>query len=675
MDIASAQYTFNRFGRLDRISVVTDPDIMLNEVRQRLRAILPDGVTVQESSKHIVQLERLTRAFRMNLIVLSGVALMVGLFLIYNTVMFSVVQRRRDIGILRSLGMCQRRLMGLFIAEALCLGVLGGVLGTILGLMMAKSVLRAVSVAVSALYTPVDIGMLYIPPEVIPQGVGAAILVALTATIVPTRAAGQLNLVDALTPRAVDITSTHTSRWVSGFGGAFLLCVGWGVTFLDPLDGIPVFGYVAMSCLLLGFAAIIPLVLALVHWVARQSGRRCPSLIWGIIAAARLHQNAVQSTMTVSALIVGLAITVGVGVMIYNFRATVEQWMNQTMLADLIVVPTTWLIHGNQGYSGTRGTAGGAGGRMPDHLLDQAMGIDGIVAVDGYRETASAYRGHPIVVVSRDLVVHATRSRYLMLNQRSEDVLSEAVARGEILVSESFSRQFNVRRGDHVLLYTPTGQITLRVAGVFYDYAADGPRVVMDRKTYVRYWDDSLLNALVLYVDHDVDLHEVEERFMATLGHAHHLALLSNRDLKQKILHVFDKTFAVTYALELIAIIVALLGITNALFASIMERQRELAILRSIGGTPSHIRSIFLWESGILGFVGALFGCAAGLSLAFVLIRVVNIQSFGWSIQFGFPLVIIGGAMIVAFAASMAAGYVPSRFASRGAVARALQYE
>ena len=247
---------------------------------------------------------------------------------------------------------------------------------------------------------------------------------------------------------------------------------------------------------------------------------------------------------------VGLAITVGVGVMIHNFRTTVGHWINQTMLADLIVAPTTWLLHGSQGRLGTRGTAGGVGGRMPDRLVGQAMAIDGIAAVDGYREIASTYRGHPIVIVSRDLTLHATRSRYLLLDGVRKDALSRAATRREVLVSESFFRQFNVRHGDHVLLDTPTGQVTLRVAGVFYDYATDGPRVVMDRTTYVQYWNDSLLNVLVVYIDHGVDLREVEKRFMAALGYAHHLALLSNRDLKQRILHVFDKTFAVTYALS-----------------------------------------------------------------------------------------------------------------------------
>ena len=125
----------------------------------------------------------------------------------------------------------------------------------------------------------------------------------------------------------------------------------------------------------------------------------------------------------------------------------------------------------------------------------------------------------------------------------------------------------------------------------------------------------------------------------------------------------------------MIAILVALLGITNALFASLVERKGELAILRSIGGTPSHIRNLFLWESGVIGFIGAVFGCVAGLSLAFVLIRVVNMQSFGWSIQFGFPLVFVGGAMAIAFAASMATGYIPAHLASKVSVARALQYE
>ncbi len=270
MDIASAQYTFNRLGRLDRISVVIDPDVMLADVRQRLQGNIPLGMSVQASSERVAQVERLTRAFRVNLMVLSMVALMVGLFLVYNAVTFSVIQRRRDIGILRSLGMRRRQLMGLFIMEALCLGVLGGMLGTVLGLFMAKSVLYAVSATVSALYTPVDVVALRISPAVIPQGIGVAVLVAVLATIGPTRAAGRLNPVSALAPRTVDEPSTRTHRWVSGFRGMGLLLAGWMFTFPAPGESVSVFGYVAMLLLLLGFAAIMPLALSLIHWVSRH---------------------------------------------------------------------------------------------------------------------------------------------------------------------------------------------------------------------------------------------------------------------------------------------------------------------------------------------------------------------------------------------------------------------
>lgn len=675
MDIASAQYTFNRLGRLDRMSVVIDPDAMLGDVRQRLQATMPDGLSVHASSERVAQVERLTRAFRVNLTVLSTVALMVGLFLVYNTVTFSVIQRRRDIGILRALGMRRRQLMGLFIAEALCLGVLGGMLGTAMGLLMAKSVLYTVSATVSALYTPVDIVVLRVPPAVIPQGIGVAALVAVLATIGPTRAAGRLNPVSALAPRAIDVPPTQMRRWVSGFGGTVLLLAGWTLTFPAPVEGIPVFGYAAMLLLLLGFAAIMPLALSLIHWVARHSGRRWPSMIWGMLAAARLDHNAGRSTTTMSALMVGLAITIGVGVMIHSFRGTVEHWVHQTMQADLIVAPTTWLLQGGQGLSGTHGTAGNAGGRMPDALIDRVMMLAGIDAVDGYREVASMYQGYPIAIVSRDLALHAAQSRYLMLDGDGDDSLSRASAGREALVSESFFRQFGLGRGDGVLLNTPTGPIELRVAGVFYDYATDGGKIVMDRVVYERYWQDDSLNALAIYVSPAADAAEVGERLMAAVGRTHHLTLLSNDELTQRILRIFDKTFAVTYALELIAILVALLGITNALLASILERRRELAILRSIGGTSSHIRRIFLWESGYLGIIGTVFGCLAGLSLAFVLIRVVNMQSFGWSIQFELPWVLIGGAMIVTCVVSMAAGYVPARVAAKASVARELQFE
>ncbi len=675
MDIASAQYTFNRLGRLDRIGVVIDPDALLQDVQQRLQRLVPPDVTVQATNVRVAQVERLTRAFRVNLTVLSSVALMVGLFLVYNTVTFSVIQRRRDIGILRSLGMTRRRLMGLFVTESLCLGVLGGILGVALGLLMAKSVLYTVSATVTALYTPVDVWSLQVPPAVIPQGIGVAILVAVLATIGPVRAAGQLSPVDALAPRAVDINADRSRRWIPGLGGLVCLVGAWAFTLPDAVDSIPLFGYGAMLLLLLGCASFMPVALSAIYWVARVLGRRGKNIVWGMMAAARLHHNAGRSTITMSALMVGLAITIGVGVMIHSFRYTVEHWINQTIVADLVVAPTTWFLHGSQGLAGTYGTAGDAGGRMSGDLVDQAMLIDGIDAVDGYREVGSTYEGYPFVVVSRDLVLHAARSQYLMLDDDGPNALPRAATRGEVLISEAFWRRFNIGSGEHVTLKTPSGPVEFRVAGVFYDYATDGGKVVMDHTLYERYWQDSTVNVLAIYLTPHTDPGDVRSSFMATLGRTHHLTVLDNQGLKQRILDIFDRTFAVTYALELIAVLVALLGITNALLASILERRRELAILRSIGGNSSHVRRIFLWESAYLGIIGTVFGTLAGLSLAAVLTQVVNMQSFGWSIQLQFPPLFIGGAMILTCAVSLAAGYVPARVASRLPLTRELQYE
>jgi len=673
MDIASAQYTFDRLGQLDHVGVSIDHS--QDDVRQRLQKNMPSGISVRESSDRISQIDRLTRAFRVNLTVLSSVALLVGLFLIYNTITFSVIQRRREIGILRSLGMRRVQLMQLFIIEGLCIGTLGGVFGTILGLFMAKGVLYSVSATVSALYTPIEVGSLQIPIAVIPQGIGIAMVIAILGTIWPMRVATQINLVNALMPRAIDIVPKYLHHWKSGYLGIFLLCLGWGLTLLGPIGGIPVFGYLAMFLFLIGCAVMMPPVLSGLHRTVRYMGSRWPDMTWGVIAAARLDHAVVRSTITMGALMIGLAITIGVGVMIHSFRGTVENWIHETMAADIIAAPTTWFLQGTRRLSGTRETAGNVGGKMPDDLIGQVMGIAGIEAVDGYRESASTYQGYPITIIARDLVLHATRSSYLLLEYDSEGLLPEIATRGEVLVSESFSKTFNIKGGDNITLRTMIGEVDFYVADVFYDYAADGGRVLMDRTTYMHYWKDSSLNALAMYISSDADVIKVSEQFMSAIGRVHHLTLLSNYDLKQRILQVFDKTFAVTYALEVIAILVALLGITNALFASILERRRELAILRSIGGTSRQILRIFLWESGYLGSIGTVFGCVAGMLLAFVLVQVVNMQSFGWSIQLEFPFLLMGGAMLITFLISLFAGYVPAKLASRLSVTGELQYE
>jgi len=281
----------------------------------------------------------------------------------------------------------------------------------------------------------------------------------------------------------------------------------------------------------------------------------------------------------------------------------------------------------------------------------------------------------PVVVVARDLLLHAKHSRYLFEEGDARTVLAKTVRDRQVIVSETFARQFRLGRGDRLTLPGPQGPVEFPIAGVFYDYSTDGGKVVLDRSLYVRLWGDRSVTVFLLYLESGADPETMRRAVLARLRGGSPVLLLTNGELKREVLRIFDQTFAITYALEVIAVAVALLGIANALLSGILERRRELAVLRAIGGTPTQIGRLILWESSILGLAGTALGMAAGLALSIVLIEVINKQSFGWTIVFHpAPWVWLEAAGL-ALLTTLAAGYGPARRASRLPVAEDLQYE
>jgi len=257
----------------------------------------------------------------------------------------------------------------------------------------------------------------------------------------------------------------------------------------------------------------------------------------------------------------------------------------------------------------------------------------------------------------------------------SSSTLLQARGHDQVIVSETFAERYRLAEGDEVVVRSPGHTLRLRIAGVYYDYTTDGGLLVMDRNLFRRLWQDPWLNSVVIYLDPGIDPEAVREAILERLSGRDSLVILSNRGLKQRILEIFDQTFAITYGLEAIALLVAVLGVLNALLASTIERTREIGILRSVGfGRVGILRSI-LWEAGLMGGLANLLGTLSGLGLSLILIHVINKQSFGWTIQFSFPGWLLAEYALLTLGASLAAGLFPAWRASRLPIAEAVRYE
>ena len=675
MDLAAAQVLFQMVGRLDRVEIVTAPNRTPEEVAVALRAVLSPSVVVQRPAQRTAQVEKMVGSFQLNLAVLSWVGLLVGIFLVYNTMSFSVAQRRREIGIYRALGMTERRVAGLFLLEAGLLGCLGGLLGGVAGLWMARSMVVLVSRTISDLYVPLGVtGTFSIvdgqSAEAVAQGLVVGIVVSMAGAVAPSIDASRTVTTKALAPGDYETSvAMRSQRYV--LGSLALLIAGALCTLGPPFKGLPIFGYAATLCLLAGFALLAPVCILALRW-STQPPKEAPSLSTNLrrMAADHAARHPGRNAVTVSALLVGLAIMIGVVIMVRSFRETVEAWVNETVMADLIIAPPAWL-HSKQ--------SGQASRSLPAGWLPLLQTLDGVAAVDAYRDVEAEVEGEPVALISRDLRLHAEHGRYLMVEGEGASVLRRAADTGGVLVSEVLVNRLGLQPGSLVTITTPKGPHTVPIEGVFYDYATDGGKMVMERSVYRRFWDDDRVTVFGIYVSPGADEERVARSIMEGLASQEVSVappiIIRNKDLRREILTIFDRTFVLTYVLEAIAVFVAVLGIVNTLVTAVMERRRELATLLAIGASRAQVERLVLWEAIYLGLIGALLGVMAGLALAWVLIAVVNKQSFGWTIRMTIPLEVLIQAVLLAIGAAGLAGYLPARWAARQPLVEGLRDE
>jgi putative ABC transport system permease protein len=420
---------------------------------------------------------------------------------------------------------------------------------------------------------------------------------------------------------------------------------------LPAINGVSVFGYAASLGCICGSAMLMPQALKLLlPLVAKLTGMLFQAE--GRIAARSLEGTLGRTSVSVASLMIGIAMMVSLAIMIGSFRQTVMVWIDQTLKADL------WVQ--------TEARAGGSSqARMPTSILGKIQALPGVLAADGFVEHQIEYKGDITNVAGADLNVSAKYGHLIFTDHEDGHAICSSLGNRDVIVTEAFAIRRNVHKGDVLEIPAPGGTIKLNVRGIYYDYASDLGYIVMPRADYAQIFHDDKLSSCVVYVKPDVSPDDVRVALMKVVGHTLALRVKTTRELKTQALRIFDRTFAITYALHTIAIIVALLSIMNALFALTMESKREFGILRYIGASERQLRRIVLVEAGILGAIGNASGLFLGFLLALILIFVVNKQSFGWTVQFTLPIEFLVESSLLVFVTALIAGLIPARLAAR----------
>jgi putative ABC transport system permease protein len=371
-----------------------------------------------------------------------------------------------------------------------------------------------------------------------------------------------------------------------------------------------------------------------------------------VLASRSLSSSLRRTSVLVGAFSTAIAMMTAVGIMVGSFRETVLLWMGDQLPADLYLRPA--------------GTV--AADRHPTismELTDEIVRLPGVAAIDRLREYEISYEGMPAGLGSVELnILRSYHNADFLSGRKTSDVLAELRGSDAVLVSEPFANKHHLRAGDSITLSLGESRASFRVADVYYDYSSERGSILMDRNVMLRYLPDPAASNLAIYVAPDARIEDVRAE-IARAAAGHSVLMFTNRDLRGEALRIFDRTFAITYALEAIAVLIAVMGVAGALLALVIDRRRELGLLRFLGAASGQIRKLIVIEAGLIGLLANFAGIALGFTLSLILIFVINKQSFGWTIRFHWPVAVLLGALTVVYAATVLAGLYPARVAVR----------
>jgi len=663
MDLPVAQIALGKEGKLDTVDLTIEEGEGTETVRQRIQTRLRDAAQVERPSRRGEQTELLLDSYRIGLFFVSLVALFVASFLIYSTVSVSVVERKREIGTLRCLGMQRRDVVGLFIWESLIIALFASAAGIGMGFLFAKAAVLSVGQTVSNLFLQVDLLRTTLSLKDLGVGFASGVGVSILAALYPAWKAGRVTPLEGYRQTPWSPQVQEISR--APLAGFFLLLLSpliWLLSLSD-LGGVEKFtlGIVAMLVFLLGLCFLAPLLIRIWVRLLRPFLRRL-SWLEGELASDNLARSPVRCGIAISQIMISLAAIFTIAALVHSVRGSLLSWVDQMVTADLVI------------HSGAR-SAGPLNVPLKEELAAPLEAIGGVQFVDLYRLIRSTYEGKPIVIESLFTEI-AQRVRIVpMVQGERETALREMAAGKGIIVSESFQSRFGKGQGDAVYLPTPSGRLSFKILGVYVDYSSDIGSVLIDRAWYKKIWHDDLVDAFDLWLAPGADQEKVIQEIKRGYGEKYQLFISTHSELRENVVDLMEQSFRVNYAAQLVAIIVAVFSVINTLLTSVLDRTREIGVLRALGVTQRQLRLMVMAEAGWMGLIGGLLGVFAGTIMAYHHV-VYNTKALtGWTFQYHYPFHVAVLCLVLSVALCLMAGYAPARKAASTRIVEAIGYE
>jgi putative ABC transport system permease protein len=647
MDLYAAQKVFGRGRMLDRIDIGVAEDVKVEDCRRLIQQALGPGYTVEEPAGMRRGMEALTRSLAVSIEITELFALLVAVFIIYNTFSIAAAERRREIGILRALGASRAAVVRLFLLEAGIAGTVGALAGIPLGGVLAGGVAQFLDFLVRAVYgfrLASETPQLSIEWALI--GIGAGIAAAVAGAAVPAWTAANDYVAGALrgerAATAGGVLARNSTGALCGIAAAAGAASG---AYAES------YGLAVIAALLLAPAATVALIRAAAPLL------KAIRPVEGALAADSLLRQARRTSATVSALMLALAMAVGVAGVALSSRHSVREWLGNGMTFDLYVTTEPTMTERSL--------------RFPAAFRAELESVEGVEEAQPIRLGRVPFRGAQVMLLSTGIERLARRVRFKLVEGELQSMLASAAAGRGAIISESLSLIRNIHLGDTI----EVGPVRLPVVGVHVDYSDQQGVVLIDRAVYVQHWKDESADTFRVYLKPGARPDTARQAILDRFSGRGRLFVMTTAEVKGYVLKIADQWFALTYLQLAIALLVAVLGIVNSLTVSVLDRRRELGVIQAVGGLPWQVRRAIWMESGAIGAIGVVLGVALGAVMLWFNICVMRLDSFGYRFDYIFPAGFAALLLPIVLAAAFLASLGPAESAVRGSLVEALEYE
>jgi putative ABC transport system permease protein len=663
MFIDAAQASFVRGTSVDRIDVVAREGQDVGELKKRVETLLDGRANVEEPQGRTRRLVASLDAFRNGLNLMGLISLAVGTFLIYNAVSVSVAQRRREVGILRALGVTRGAAVRMFCLEGLVMALIGVAIGLPLAEYLAKFALTSVTQTVARLVVAIQPAPAEVTPTIAVIGGLAGVLSTLFASYLPARATNKIDPAEALRSSRSTTGSTFGKPWLVTTAGVLAIAA----SPVAAMPGTELSGYLSSFTVMVGFALLAPLGVRGLRRLlvgAAEAGLGIP----GRLALDNVERSLGRSASIVIALMLAIAMSMTVGAYAVSFEASIMQWVDDAFVADAAVTVGSPTVDRNHVA-------------FSPELAAKARTVPGVKAVNTVRSVGTVIANRNVVLETVDTRLQfgegqsRGRSRKVLDGPQKFDV-DALHAKPRVLLSGNFAHFTKLGPGDTLQIDTPSGPKDFEVYAVVVDYSSEQGWLLIDRHWYEQYWDDEPLDMLEVYFEPNVNKEKAAEALRTTLSETGGMIFVSSHDaLREELRQVARAVFSYAQAPELITLIVAIMGVIGTMLAAVIDRIREIGMLRAIGATQRQVVTSLVVESAFLGFAAAVCGIIAGVPQGFVFMRVIGMSSNGWHLPYEFPVETALRASLIVIVAAGISGLLPGRRAARMDVKEALAYE